>query len=119
MATRAERQQALEALTAGELAAFRWAGKDNPDPDPAKRIAWILRDAETRNKYGDSLDRMLGLPTDAEQQLDLQRKALATSELSTQASWLSAHAAVLSVAISLVALIVAVIALVVALGESG
>ncbi len=112
MATRTERQQALEALTTGELAAFRWAGKDNPDPDPAKRIAWILRDAETRNKYGDSLDRMHGLPTDAEQQLELQRQALATSQSSTQASWLSAHAGWIGVAIAVVALIVAIIALV-------
>ena len=73
--------------------------------------------AERRQGLGDSFDRVLGLPTDAEQQLELQRTAMATSISSTRASWVSAHAASASVVISSLALIISVIALVVALSE--
>lgn len=111
MATRAERQRALERLTIDELEAFSWAGKWNDWNNPAGRIAWILNDAE-KHGIGHDLDRLLGLPTDPEQQLQLQRDGIATAKSSARAAWFSG-------ACALLAIIVAVIALVVALGESG
>ncbi len=114
MATRVERQQALEAMTLTELAAFEksfggtwYTGHKD---DPAAALESFLTEVEGKGK-GDLLDRRLDLSTDAEQQLELQRKAVATSESSTQASWLSAHAGWIGVVIALAALIVAIIAL--------
>ncbi len=114
MATRTERQEALEQKTPTELAAFEksfggtwYTGHKN---DAAAAIESLLTEVEGKG-IGDRLDRQLGLPTDAEQQLDLQRKALATSESSTQASWLSAHAGWIAIVIAVASLIVAIIAL--------
>lgn len=113
MATREGRQQALEQMTVEQLEEFhstKWGGRWFNPNDLAKSIRTILRTSTIDNR-DDDLDQALGLPTSAEQQLEIQRKALATSESSTQASWLSAHAGWIGVVIALVALIVAIIAL--------
>lgn len=113
MATRAERQRKMEQYsdTDWEELAHR-LGDVRLEVPPEKRIKEIL-DAAERSGSSDEYDRVLGLPTDAQQQLDLQRKALATSESSRQASWLSAHATWIGVVIASALLIVAIITLVV------
>lgn len=117
MATRAERNEVLEQYsdTDWEELTQRIGGVALEKPQD-RRIKLLLdaADAADRAGYGDEYDRALRLPTNTDQQRELQRKALATSESSTRASWVSAHAAWVSVGISLVALIVSIIALVVA-----
>ncbi len=115
MATRAERRRALDRMTPAGLAEFEksFGGTWYSDRkgQEAAAIEALLTEVEGKG-IGDRLDRRLNLPTDAEQQLELQRKAVATSESSTQASWLSARAAWIVIAIAVASLIIAIIALV-------
>lgn len=111
MATRAERQNVLEAMPLKELEEFqpRWHGTWFNKNDPTKGIISMLQTLERKN-LGDELDHLLDLPTDAEQQLQLQRDGVEAAKSSGHAAWLSAGCAI-------VAVIISVIALVVALGE--
>ena len=121
MATRAERQHALEQMTLTELAALEksfggtWYSRHKADE--AAAIAELLAEVDYNKSIGTGLDRKLGLLTDAEQRGQFERQAVEVANSSARASWVSAHAAWVSVGISLVALIVAIIALVVALGN--
>ena len=111
MATRAERKQVMEQYGLNDWTELAHRlGDVRLEGSREKRIKEILGAAE-RSGSGDEYDRALGLPTDAEQQLELQRQSLATSESSTQASWLSVHAAWIVIAIAVALLIVAIIAL--------
>ena len=110
MATLAERQERLEQMDEHDFEAIRseFGGTWLKRPRDT-RIKWLLDYAE-RNNNGAWFDRVLGLPTDAEQQVQLQRDGIAAVKSSARAAWFSAGCA-------LVAIIVSVIALVVALGE--
>ncbi len=117
MATRAERREYLEGLSETDWAELtQRLGDVRLDKPRDRRIKLLLDDAD-RSGSGDEHDRAFRLPTNADQQLDLQREALATSTSSTRASWISAHAALVSVVIASALLIVAIITLVMASGE--
>ncbi|MEE9131459.1 MAG: hypothetical protein V3T84_15690 [Phycisphaerales bacterium] len=110
MATRAERQQALERMTLTELAAFEklfggtwYTGHKG---DAAAAIESLLTEVEGKGT-GDRLDRHLGLPTDAEQQLQLQRDGVEAAKSSGRAAWISAGCALIAVIIAVIALVVA------------
>ncbi len=115
MATRAERRKVLEAMTLTELAAFEksfggtWYSRH--ERDEAAAIAELLAEADHYKGIGDRLDRRFDLPTEAEQRLELQRKAVATSTSSTRASWASAPAAWIAAVFAVLAAIIAIIAL--------
>ena len=114
MATREGRKRALEQMTIAELEVFhqtKFGGRWFDKGDRTKSITSILRTA-TDDEREDELDQKLGLLTNAEQQLQLQRDSVEASKSSARAAWISAGCALLAV-------IVAVIALVVAIGKSG
>ena len=121
MATRAERQEALERMTQTELGEFEksfggtWYSRFGGAKTAA--IESLLTEVENNPKVGNVLDRKLGLLTDDEQRGQREQQAVEIAQSSARASWVSAHASWVSVVISLVALTVAIIALVVALGE--
>ncbi len=107
MATRAERRKHLEGLSETEWAALaRRLGDVALDKPCDKRIRWIL-DAAERPGSGDAHDRAFGVPTNDEQQLELQRDGLETSKSAVRAAWFSAGCAFLAIIISIIALVVA------------
>ena len=114
MATREGRQWALEQMTVEQLEEFhstKWGGRWFNPNDLARSITTLLR-TSTMDNRDDDLDQALGLPTNKEQQLQLQRDGVEAVKSSGRAAWLSAGCAI-------VAIIIAIIALVVALGERG
>ncbi len=107
MATREGRQRALEQMTIAELERLhstkfggRWFDKD----DKAKSIASLLR-ISTKGNREDELDQKLGLLTDAEQTLRIQRDSLETSKSAKRAAWFAAGCAALAIIISIIALV--------------
>lgn len=110
MATYAKRKEALEALTIEELKALGRAGKWHHDNNLGGRIVEILNGTEKRGD-GDALDRLLSLPTDAEQQLELQRDMVDATKSSSRASWVSARAALISTVCAVLAVVISVLAL--------
>lgn len=107
MATREGRQRALEQMTIAELERLhstnfggRWFDKD----DKAKSIASLLR-ISTKDNREDELDQKLGLLTDAEQTLQIQRDSLRTSKSAVRAAWIAAGCAVLAIIIAIIALV--------------
>lgn len=109
MASREGRQRALEQMTKAELEAFhdtKWGGSWLYRDDPAKSIELLLRRTANENR-NDELDQKLGLLTDAEQQLQLQREGLEAAKSSRRAAWIAAGCAALAVIIMIIALVVA------------
>ena len=109
MATRAERQKVLETMTLTELAAFEksfggtWYSRH--ERDEAAAIAELLAEADHYEAIGNKLDRQFGLPTDAEQQSQLQRDSLETSKSAKRAAWFAAGCAALAIIIAIIALV--------------
>lgn len=113
MPTRSERQHALEQMTEDDFKELAHRlGDVRLDKPRDKRIKLLLDDAD-RSGSGDEYDRAFGLPTDAEQQLELQRKAVAISTSSTRASWASAHATWIIAVCAVLTVIVAIIAIII------
>ena len=106
MATRQERREALERMTEEEISKLRgrWDGSWYCDGDMAATIKKLLRVAE-QPEHRDHVDRMLNLPTDAEQQVQLQRDSVAAARSSAKAAWLSVIGALVAIIISVIALI--------------
>lgn len=109
MATRAERQERLEQFSEHDFEELVWDGPWRKRPRES-RIKWLLDDAE-RDNHGDGFDRALGLPTDAEQQLQLQKDMVDASKSSSRASWVSARAALVSTVCAVLAVVISVLAL--------
>lgn len=123
MATRAERQQVLEQMTDDELEAFqaKWGGSWFDKENRAKSINSMLGKTEKKN-LGNDIDHLLGLPTDAEQQLKLQldsadatdqqlklqHESIEAAKSSSRAAWISAGCALVAIVLSIIALWIAI-----------
>ena len=104
MATRSERREVLQRRTMEELAELQaaWGGSWYREGDKEATIKRLLADGAA---HGDDFDRMLDLPTDAEQRLQLQRDSVNAAQSSAKAAWISVIAAVAAIIISVIALI--------------